>query len=160
MDPVGAAGTMPRGRVPRAVASSMRAGRRGRGHGPITGPHLGGCCFNRRLADLWVETQLAPTLKSGDVVVLDNLAVHKSVKAARVLKERGAWFLFLPPYSPDLHPLSLSKGERALSKLKAHLRAAGARTFDALWRAIGDTCDLFSPQECWNFFKAAGYAPD
>ena len=48
----------------------------------------------------------------------------------------------------------------AFAKLKAHLRAAGARTFDALWRAIGGICDLFSPQECWNFFKAAGYASD
>lgn len=89
------------------------------------------------------------------MVILDNLAVHKSQRAAEILKARGAWFLFLPPYSPDLNPI-----EMAFSKLKAHLRAASARTFDALWKAVGDICDLYEPQECWNYFKAAGYALD
>ena len=110
--------------------------------------------MDRVAFDIWVETQLAPTLAKGDIVILDNLAVHKSAKAAAVLKERGAWFLLLPPYSPDLNPI-----EMAFSKLKAHLRKAKARTFDALWRAIGSICDLFSPQECWNYLKEAGYAP-
>jgi transposase len=100
-----------------------------------------------------IETQLAPTLRDGDVVILDNLAVHKSEKAAQCLKQRGAWFLFLPAYSPDLNPI-----EQACAKIKAHLRKAEARTFDALWRALGDICNLFEPQECWNFLKAAGYA--
>ena len=63
--------------------------------------------------------------------------------------------MFLPAYSPDLNPI-----EQAFSKLKAHLRTAEARTFEALWRAIGDICDLFEPQECWNYLKAAGYAFD
>jgi transposase len=109
-----------------------------------------------RLAfEAYIETQLAPTLQKGDVVILDNLAVHKSEKAAQCLKQRGAWFLFLPPYSPDMNPI-----EQAFAKIKAHLRKAEARTFDALWRALGDICDLFEPQECWNFLKAAGYAPD
>jgi transposase len=107
-----------------------------------------------RLAfEAYIETQLAPTLRTGDVVILDNLAVHKSKKAAQCLKQRGAWFLFLPPYSPDLNPI-----EQALAKIKAHLRKAEARTFDALWRALGDICNLFEPQECWNFLKAASYA--
>jgi transposase len=107
-----------------------------------------------RLAfEAYIETQLAPTLHQGDVVILDNLAVHKSEKAAQCLKERGAWFLFLPAYSPDLNPI-----EQAFAKIKAHLRKAEARTFDALWRVLGDICDLFEPQECWNFLKAAGYA--
>jgi transposase len=101
----------------------------------------------------YIETQLAPTLQKGDVVILDNLAVHKSQKAAQCLKQRGAWFLFLPACSPDLNPI-----EQAFAKIKAHLRKAEARTFDALWRALGDICDLFEPQECWNFLKAAGYA--
>ena len=61
--------------------------------------------------------------------------------------------MFLPAYSPDLNPI-----EQAFSKLKAHLRKAEARTFEALWRAIGDICDLFEPQECWNYLRAAGYA--
>ena len=111
--------------------------------GPIT----------RSAFDAYIETQLAPTLAKGDVVILDNLAVHKSAKAAQCLKEKGAWFLFLPPYSPDLNPI-----EQAFSKLKAHLRKAEVRTFEALWRAVGEICDLFTPQECWNYLKAAGYA--
>jgi transposase len=111
--------------------------------------------LNRAVFDTYVETQLAPTLAKGDVVILDNLAVHKSAKAAQCLKAKGAWFLFLPPYSPDLNPI-----EQAFAKLKAHLREAGARTFEALWQAIGAICDLFTPQECWNYLKAAGYASD
>jgi transposase len=87
------------------------------------------------------------------VVILDNLPVHKSEKAAHCVREKGAWFLFLPAYSPDLNPI-----EQAFSKLKAHLRKAKARTLDALWRAVGDICDLFDPQACWNYLKAAGYA--
>ena len=87
------------------------------------------------------------------MVILDNLVVHRSEKAAQCLKQRGAWFLFLPAYSPDLNPI-----EQAFSKLKVHLRKAEARTFEALWRAIGNICDLFEPPECWNYLKAAGYA--
>ncbi|WP_279596668.1 IS630 family transposase [Methylobacterium sp. J-001] len=119
----------------------------------LTAPWIVDKAMNRATFETYIETQLAPTLTKGDVVILDNLTVHKSPKAAACLKERGAWFLFLPPYSPDLNPI-----EEAFSKLKAHLRKAKARTFDALWRAIGDICDLFEPQECWNFLKAKGYA--
>ena len=121
--------------------------------GALTAPWVLDGAMNREAFDIYVETQLAPTLEAGDVVILDNLAVHKSQRAAEALKARGAWFLFLPPYSPDLNPI-----EMAFSKLKAHLRAASARTFDALWKAIGDICDLYEPEECWNFSKAAGYA--
>lgn len=121
----------------------------------LTAPWVVDKAMNRAAFDLYIETQLAPTLNKGDVVILDNLAVHKSPRAAACLKERGAWFLFLPPYSPDLNPI-----EEAFAKLKAHLRKAKARTFDALWRAIGDICDLFDPQECWNYLKAKNYASD
>ena len=123
-----------------------------RTHG-LTAPWIINQAMDRVAFDCWVETQLAPTLDRGDVVILDNLAVHKSQKAAKILKERGAWFLFLPPYSPDLNPI-----EMAFAKLKAHLRAASARTFDDLVCALGNICDLYTPQECWNFIKAAGYA--
>jgi transposase len=99
-----------------------------------------------------VETQLAPTLSHGDVVILDTLPAHKSEKAAPCLKQKGAWFRFLPPYSPDLNPI-----EQAFSQIKAHLRNAEARTLDALWRAIGDICDLLEPAACRNSFTAAGY---
>lgn len=109
--------------------------------------------MDRTAFNAYVETQLAPTLQRGDVVIADNLSIHKSARAAKALKARGAWFLFLPQYSPDLNPI-----ENAFAKLKAHLRGAATRTFEALWAALGDICALFSPDECWNFFKAAGYA--
>ncbi len=111
--------------------------------------------MNRDIFETWVETQLAPTLNPGDVVILDNLSSHKSEKAATILKERGAWFLFLPPYSPDLNPI-----EMAFAKLKAHLRRIEVRSFDALWHALGNICDLYSSEECWNYLKAAGYPSD
>lgn len=85
----------------------------------LTAPWIVDRPMNRAMFDLWVETQLAPTLEAGDVVILDNLAAHKSAKAEAILRKRGAWFLFLPPYSPDLNPI-----EMAFAKLKAHLRRA------------------------------------
>lgn len=121
----------------------------------LTAPWIIDRPMNREMFDLYVATQLAPTLQAGDVVILDNLAAHKSEKAKTILSERGAWFLFLPPYSPDLNPI-----EMAFAKLKAHLRRIGARTIDALWRAIGDICGLYSPDECRNYLVASGYASD
>ena len=76
---------------------------------------------------------------------------HKSETAQDCLKARGAWFLFLSPYSLV---------EMAFSKLKAHMRARQARTYDSLWKIVGDICNLFEAEECWNFFKATGYASD
>ena len=64
----------------------------------------------------------------------------------------GAWFLFLPPYSPDLNPI-----EMAFSKLKTLITKVAARTYDQLWQAVGDVCELFTDEECYNFFVAAGY---
>ena len=124
-------------------------------HDGLTAPWVIDAPMNRRIFEAWVESQLAPTLKPGDMVILDNLSSHKSEKAADILKQRGAWFLYLPPYSPDLNPI-----EMAFSKLKAHLRKAKARTIDALWQAVGPICDLYSPDECWNYLKAAGYVAD
>ena len=103
--------------------------------------------------ETYIRTQLAPALEPRTVVILDNLATQRNVAAVHTLKNRGCWFLFLPPYSPDLNPM-----EMAFSKLKAHLRKIGARTFDQLFNAIGDICDMFSPQECRNYLQAAGYA--
>ena len=91
-------------------------------------------------------------MRSGDVVILDNFPAHRSTVAARILKDIGAWFLFLPKYSPDLNPI-----EMAFSKLKALIRKVAARTYDDLWRAVGNICGLFTPGECYNFFRAAGY---
>ena len=118
----------------------------------LTAPWVIKGAINRDLFNAYVETQLAPTLKQGDVVILDNLSSHKSAYAAEVLKSLGAWFLFLPPYSPDMNPI-----EMAFAKLKALIRKAAARSYEALWKAVGAVCDLFSDEECYNYFKAAGY---
>lgn len=120
-------------------------------HG-LTAPFVVDRPMNRQIFETYVETQLAPTLAKGDVVILDNLPAHKSLAAEKAVRAKGAWFLFLPSYSPDLNPI-----EMAFSKLKAHLRARAVRTLDALWQAIGDICDLVEPEECRNYFNATGY---
>ena len=124
-------------------------------HDRLDAPWVINGAMNRDLFDLYVETQLAPTLQPGDVIVLDNLSSHKSPKAAAAMETVGAWFLFLPPYSPDLNPI-----EMAFAKLKALIRRAAARSYDELWQAVGHVCDLFTEEECYNFFKAAGYETD
>ena len=123
--------------------------------GELTAPWILPGAIDRTAFNTYVETQLAPTLQPRDVVILDNLSVHKSAYANDIVRARGAWLLFLPQYSPDLNPI-----EQAFSKLKAHLRAAAARTFEDLEAAIGSICALYEPKECWNYFKAAGYASD
>jgi transposase len=121
-------------------------------HDRLDAPWVIDGAMNRITFETYVETQLIPTLRKGDVIILDNLSSHKSPRAAEMLRDVGAAFLFLPPYSPDLNPI-----EMAFSKLKALIRKAAARTYDALWDAVGNVCDLFSDEECFNFFKAAGY---
>jgi transposase len=108
--------------------------------------------MSRAIFETYVETQLAPALRPGDVVIMDNLSSHKSPLADAMISAKGAWVLFLPPYSPDLNPI-----EMAFSKLKARLRATAARTIDGLWKAIGNICALFTPEECSNYFNADGY---
>ena len=90
--------------------------------------------------------------RKASLVILDNLATHKNPEAEKAMRQAGCWFVFLPPYSPDLNPI-----EMAFSKLKAHLRRIGARTFTDMFNAIAEICDLYSPEECWNYFTAAGY---
>jgi len=107
--------------------------------------------MNQRIFEIYVQTQLAPTLNKGDIVIMDNLAAHKSKAAEKAIRARGARILFLPPYSPDLNPI-----EMAFAKLKTLLRAKAVRTIDALWQEIGHICDL-EPAECQNYFTAAGY---
>ena len=124
-------------------------------HDRLDAPWVIDGAMNGEMFDLYVETQLVPTLRSGDVVILDNLSSHKSPSAAKAMRDIGAWFLFLPPYSPDLNPI-----EMAFSKLKALIRKAAARTYQELWKAVGHVCDLFTDEECYNFFNAAGYRTD
>jgi transposase len=102
----------------------------------------------------YVEQVLCPTLKANDVVILDNLGSHKSDKIRRAIEAHGASLLYLPKYSPDLNPI-----ENAFAKLKAGLRRAAERSTEALWNRIGSITDTYTPLECANYFKAAGYAP-
>ena len=113
----------------------------------------------------YVQKVLVPELQPGTCVILDNLSTHHNTEARKAMREAGCWFLFLPPYSPDLNPpygdcMQSPTGQRieqAFSKLKAHLRRIGARSFSQLFTAIGEICEMFSPQECWNYLHAAGY---
>ena len=101
---------------------------------------------------LYVQQILVPTLKAGDVVILDNLGSHKANAVRQVIRAAGARLIFLPPYSPDLNPI-----EQAFSKLKHHLRKAKERTVEATWQRIGSILQTFSPDECENYFINAGY---
>ena len=117
----------------------------------LTAPWVIPGAMDRNAFNIYIETQLAPTLKPGDIVILDNLSVHKSAKAEAVIRACGASMLFMPQYSPDLNPIKM-----AFSQLKAHLRKAAARSFDTLINAIGDICRLFNPNQCRNYFTEAG----
>jgi transposase len=102
----------------------------------------------------YVEQALAPTLRPGDVVVMDNLKAHKVKGVREAIAAAGAQLRYLPPYSPDLNPI-----EQAFAKLKVLLRTAARGTVDGLWRAIAHALDAFSPAECTNYFAHAGYVP-
>lgn len=103
----------------------------------------------------YVEQFLAPSLSPGDIVIMDNLPAHKPIAVRRAIEHAGAELRFQPPYSPDFNPIEL-----AFAKLKAILRKAAARTIDDLWRVIADALNKFTPTECANYFKAAGYEPE
>ena len=105
--------------------------------------------------EAYVTHILAPTLRPGDIVIMDNLSSHKRASVREIIEDHGAELRFLPPYSPDFNPI-----EVAFSKLKALLRKAAERTVDGLWTAIGRLVDVFTPAECANYFAAAGYDAD
>lgn len=113
--------------------------------GPMNGPAF--------LA--YAEQVLAPELRPGDIVVMDNLPAHRISGVREAIEKVGAQLLFLPPYSPDFNPI-----EMAFSKLKALLRKAAARTVDELWAVVGDCLPAFTAQECQHYFQAAGYDPE
>jgi transposase len=101
----------------------------------------------------YVEQILVPTLSPGDIVIIDNLGSHKGKAVRRAIRAAGAKLFFLPPYSPDLNPI-----EQVFAKLKTLLRKATERTVEATWKRIGVLLQAFSPAECANYFRAAGYA--
>jgi transposase len=100
----------------------------------------------------YVEQVLVPTLRPGDVVVLDNLAMHKQPEVQAAIEQAGAQLRFLPPYSPDFNPI-----EQAFAKLKAFMRAARPRTFDHVVELVAIALELLSPLECLNFVRHCGY---
>jgi transposase len=113
----------------------------------LDGP-MNGACFTA-----YVEQVLVPTLSPGDIVVMDNLSSHKGDDVRQAIEAAGAQLRYRPPYSPDLNPI-----EQAFSKLKAQLRKHAERSMESLWRRIGDLLTQFTPTECRNFFRHAGYA--
>lgn len=100
----------------------------------------------------YITQFLAPTLSSGDIVVMDNLPSHKVAGVREAIEAAGATLLYLPPYSPDLNPI-----EQAFAKLKSMLRTAAARSVDALWDTIGTSIQRFGPAECANYLAKSGY---
>ncbi len=113
--------------------------------GPINGE-----CFRA-----YVEQQLVPVLKPGDIVIMDNLGSHKSAVLRRMIKAAGARLWYLPPYSPDLNPI-----EQTFAKIKHWMRMAQKRTVTDTWRHIGDLVATIHASECSHYFANAGYASD
>ena len=118
----------------------------------ITAPCVFDGPINGESFRLYVEQMLAPSLRPGDIVIMDNLGSHKGEIIRTLIKAAGARLLFLPPYSPDLNPI-----EQVFAKLKHLLRKAKERTVDAAWRRIGQLLTAFSSDECRNYFITAGW---
>ena len=108
--------------------------------------------INSEFSRAYVDQVLVPGLCPGDIVVMDNLGSQKGAGVREAIEAAGASLLYLPPYSPDFNPI-----ENAFAKLKAMLRKAAERTVDGLWNAIGRIIDTITPEECTNYFAAAGY---
>jgi putative transposase len=121
----------------------------------LTAPCLFDGPINGEVFLAWVEESLAPTLKRGEIVIMDNLGSHKGKAVRHAIRKAGAKLLFLPKYSPDLNPI-----EQAFSKLKNELRKAKARTYDAILEAISELLQTFAPSECANYLKNCGYGAD
>jgi transposase len=108
--------------------------------------------MNGDLFVAYVEQVLVPALRPGDIVVMDNLSSHKRVAAVRAIERAGCSVVYLPPYSPDLNPIEL-----AFAKIKARLRAAELRTIDKVENFFGTVHEAFTPDECRNYIRHAGY---
>ncbi len=101
---------------------------------------------------LYVEKVLLPTLRPGDLVIMDNLGSHKGKAVRHLIRSVGAKLFFLPKYSPDLNPI-----EQVFAKLKHFLRKAAARTVETVCAAIGEILQAFTPEQCANYFANSGY---
>ena len=101
----------------------------------------------------YVQEVLVPTLRTGDLVIMDNLAPHKNEQTIALIRQVGADVLFLPPYSPDLNPI-----EMMWSKIKALLRKASARTHEDLLAALAHALEAVTPSDARGWFAACGYS--
>jgi transposase len=119
----------------------------------ITAPCVFDGPINGESFRTYVEQVLLPTLRPGDIVVMDNLGSHKAAAVRTLIRSAGARLLFLPPYSPDLNPI-----EQVFAKLKHFMRKATERTLEQTWQRIGQLLSAFSPQECANYLRNSGYA--
>jgi transposase len=122
-------------------------------HDRIDAPFVFDGPINGEAFRLYVENNLLPTLKAGDIVILDNLGSHKSKAVRKAVRAVGARLLFLPPYSPDLNPI-----EQVFSKLKHLMRRSAERDQTATWKRIGTLLDRFAPDECGRYLVNSGYA--
>jgi transposase len=121
-------------------------------HDGIVAPFVLDGPINRLSFEAYVERVLCPELQPGDLVIMDNLSSHKGPRVRELIEATGASLRYLPPYSPDFNPI-----ENAFAKLKTLLRKAAERTVGALWDRIGILLDALTPDECANYFAAAGY---
>jgi transposase len=121
-------------------------------HDGITAPCVIDGAMNGSIFRAYVEQVLAPTLRPGDLVIMDNLGSHKVAGVRETIEACGASLIYLPAYSPDLNPI-----EQAFAKLKSLLRKEAARSVEALWNAIGRFLSHFTPTECANYFSNRGY---
>jgi transposase len=120
----------------------------------LTAPFVIDCAMNGVIFIEYLRQCLVPTLRPGDIVIIDNLPAHKRQEVREMIEAAGAELRYLPPYSPDLNPI-----EHAFAKLKAHLRRAKQRTIPTLYEQIGQALDCFDPTECRNYFRNSGYVP-
>ena len=121
-------------------------------HDRITAPWLIDGPINGETFLLYIEKVLVPTLRQGDIVIMDNLGSHKANAVRRAIRAAGARLFYLPKYSPDLNPI-----EQFFAKLKHWLRKAAKRTVEAVYNAIGPILDTVTSAECANYFVNAGY---
>jgi transposase len=123
-------------------------------HDRLDAPWLLEGPINGETFQLYVDQVLVPTLRPGDIVIMDNLGSHKGKAIRQAIRSAGARLFFLPKYSPDLNPI-----EQLFAKLKHLLRKAAARSIEAVCAAIAKLLDAFTPQECSAYFQNAGYTP-
>ena len=121
-------------------------------HQQLTAPLVADGPMDGEMFLAYVRQFLCPTLRPGDIVILDNLSSHKVAGVKQAIATAGATLLYLPPYSPDLNPI-----EKLFAKLKALLRKAAKRSVEALWHEIGELLNTLSPTECANYFASSGY---